>query len=135
LVEQTFRDIRSILTLTKITSPEKITLFVSASWKYRFFKDLKAEMESTHELGPLLKKLVDKEHAKEISQLVPRIVKDMGKMPSAVLDQRTETEALQQALPAIEKEFGAKVEVVAAEKSSEPKAAQALPGKVAILVR
>jgi len=134
LVEQTMKDIRSILALAKIEKPQGIRLFVSANWKYEFFRKLQKELEATHEIPTLLKKLADKDHGREISQLVPRIIKDMSKMPVVILDQRTELEVLKKASESISKEFGASVELIPAEKSGEAKASQALPGKLAIVV-
>ncbi|MFH1510738.1 MAG: class I tRNA ligase family protein, partial [Candidatus Woesearchaeota archaeon] len=134
LVASTIRDIRQILELARIENPKELKVFVSASWKYSVFEKLKIELEKTRDQGALIKAVMVKEHSKEISQLVPRILKDMSKLPETVLDQETELHALQKEKDRLGQEFGCKVEIIAAEDSTEPKAAQAIPGKVAILV-
>ncbi|MFH0979121.1 MAG: leucine--tRNA ligase [Candidatus Woesearchaeota archaeon] len=130
MVEQTVKDVLAVLELAKISEPKSITLFVAEKWKFDFFKRLKSELEKTHDVSALIKAVMDKSHSKEISQLVPRIVKDLGKMPALVLDQKTEIYAL----AGLESRFKAPVQVVAADNSTENKARQALPGKPAIIV-
>jgi len=131
-ISRTISDIRSVLKLINIEKPKKITLIVSAAWKYNFFKKLKKEMAETRDVGKLIKALVDKDHGKDISKLVPSIVKNPAKMPDVVLDQETEIKGLDK--EAIVKEFGCDVEIVKAEDSKEGKATNAMPSKPAIVV-
>jgi leucyl-tRNA synthetase len=135
LVEETIKDVNTVLELTKISKPKRISLFVSESWKFDFFKKLKKEVEKTHNISELMKAVMIKERAKEVSQLVPRIVKDMSKMPSRILDQKAEIDTLSAVAGKIKEQFKAEVVVIPAEKSSEQKAKQALPGKPAIIVQ
>ncbi len=136
LVENTIQDIRSVLLLTKTEKLNEIMLFVSAKWKYDFFTKLKKEMTSTRDIGILIKKTMNKEHAKEIPQLIQRIVKDPSKLPATILDQKTELDALKSNSEKIKLSLNAeKISILASESSSEPKAKQAMPGKPAILIR
>ena len=63
------------------------------------------------------------------------LVKDPGKTPMEILNEKYEHNFLNKNKEMLEKEFECKIEVMKAESSSEQKARQALPGKPAILVR
>ena len=135
IVENTITDINSVLELMKLEKPNEIVLFVADEWKYKFVGDLKSEMEKTRNVGELIKKVMIKEHGKDISALVPKLVKDPSKIPHVVLDQHTEIEALKKGIDLFEKEFGTnRIAVFKAEESKEAKAKQAMPGKPAILI-
>jgi leucyl-tRNA synthetase len=134
VLDKTLSDIRQVLTLTKITEPKKITLFVAEKWKYQLIKKLKAGLTETRDIGALMKKVMDKEHGKDISSLVPKLVKDESKIPAVVLDEKTEFNSLKEAAEKIGREFRCSVEVVKAQDSKENKARQAMPSKPAILV-
>jgi leucyl-tRNA synthetase len=131
----TISDIKDILNLVKIKKPGKITIIIAENWKYDFMKKLKKEVEKTHSIGEIIKAVMDKQHGKEISQLVPRLVKDRARIPAAVTSQKQEFEALEQSKDMFKKEFKADIEIIPAEKSKEPKAKQAMPGKPAILIK
>ncbi|MBI2129384.1 leucine--tRNA ligase [Candidatus Woesearchaeota archaeon] len=135
-VRNTISDARNVLTLIKKEKPGRITLIISHKWKYDFFKTLKKELKKTHDVRELMSVLMKdfKQHGAEVSKIIPAVVKDMGKMPVIVLDQKTEFEALEKNKEAIEKEFNCGIEVVNAEDSKEQKANNAAPGKAAILV-
>jgi len=134
VLDKTLSDIRQVLTLTKITEPKKITLFVAEEWKYQLIKKLKAGLAETRDIGALMKKVMDKEHGKDISSLVPKLVKDESKIPAVVLDEKTEFNSLKEAAEKIGREFKCAVEVAKAQDSKENKARQAMPSKPAILV-
>ena len=135
LVENTISDIRRVLKLVKVEKPKEIVLLVADEWKYGFMGKLKKEMEKTRDIGVLIKKTIVKKHEKDISALIPRLVKDPTKVPEVVLDQKTEIEALKKNIDLIKKEFGTeKVAVFKAEESKEDKAKAAMPGKPAILI-
>ena len=127
-------DINSVLKLAKIEKPEKITLFVAEKWKYDFFKKVKKAMEKTRNIGEIIKLTMDKEHGKEISRLVPRLVKDESRIPNVILEQNTELKSFDENKIFIKKQFNCEIEVVKAEDSKEEKAKQAIPSKPAILV-
>ena len=135
LIDNTINDIRSVLKLTKIQKPKEIILFVADEWKYKFFNNLKKEMGKTRDVGELIRKTIIKEHAKEISAMIPKLVKDPAKVPEIILDQKTEIETLRGSIDKIKQEFKSEaVAVIKAEESEEDKAKQAMPGKPAILL-
>ena len=76
-----------------------------------------------------------KPYGKDISKLVPVLLKDNSKIPNVILTQEKEFKILQDAKETIGKEFSSKVDIVKAEKTKEQKAKSALPSKPAILVQ
>jgi leucyl-tRNA synthetase len=133
LLDRSVEDIRSVLKLVKIV-PKRIFIYVSAGWKYDFFRKLKAEMEKTHNIGMIMKNLADKEHAAEIARIVPFVVKDSSRLPSCVLDQNSEFATLMEAKPFMKKEFGLPVEILNADEQKTERAGKAMPGKPGIEV-
>jgi uncharacterized membrane protein len=124
-----------VLNLTKKENPVSITLFVADKWKYGFVSSFKEAIGVTRDVGEVIKKTMIKEHGKDISSLVPRLVKDLSKIPETLLDQDTELKSLKNNSDLIKREFGCKnIEIIAAEVSKELKAKQAMPGKPAILI-
>ena len=91
-------------------------------------------MNETRNVGEIIKAVMDKEHGKEISELVPKIVKNPGMLPLEVLDQITELKTLKEGKNEIAKFFNCEFEVIKAEDSKESKAKNAIPGKPAIIV-
>ncbi len=137
-IKKCVEDIRSVLKLSKISKPKKITLFVPESWKYNLFKLLKKQLAVTRDVGQIIRSIMkDKSLAKyggEISKLVQFAVKEPGRIPSIVLDQDFELEVLTNSKDFIKKEFGVSVEVLKTEDSKEVKAKQAMPGRPSILI-
>ena len=132
LVHNTISDIMAVMKLLKVEKPKKISLFTAEKWKYDFFRKLKKEIGKTRNVREIIKAVMVKEHGKDISALIPRLVKDTKKIPEVIIE--NEFEVLNQNKEAIEKEFDCKVEIIKAEQSKEGKAKQAMPGKVAILI-
>ncbi len=131
------KDIVEIMNLAKINAPKKITLFVAEKWKYELIKSMKKMLEETRNTGEILKKLMStslRQHAQDISKMVPKLVNGINKMPQFDLNQSAEIDALKSAAKNYGEEFKCKVEVISAEDSKEPKAKQAMPSKAAILV-
>jgi leucyl-tRNA synthetase len=137
-ISNTVSDINAVLELTKIQKPQKITLFVSEQWKYDFFRLFRDLLEETRNEGEIIKRTVAnvefKKHAQDIVKLIPKLIKDLSKVPAVILEQEKELLALKEAKDTLEKEFGAYIELIKAEDSKESKAKNAMPGKVAILV-
>jgi leucyl-tRNA synthetase len=134
MAQDVLHDVRGILELVRIENPKRITLIVAEDWIYGFMKKLKQALETTYNPGELIRATMDKEHGKEISKLVPRLVKDRAKIPDIVTSQQEELAALEQDKKVFAEEFGADIIVVKAEDIDNPKARNALPGKPAILV-
>jgi len=133
LAAQVREDMMTVLALVKI-QPKKVTLFVAESWKYTFYKKLQKELTKTRDISKLMKLLIEKKHAEEISRIIPSVVKNPSKMPETILDPLTETKVLQEMQQKLVAEFRVKVEILNAENSQLDKAKQSSPGKPAILV-
>ena len=114
--------------------PSKITIFVSESWKYDLFKKIKQQLEKTFNVSEVIKTVMDKQHAQDISKIVPSIIKNPSKLPNIILSQQEEIKSLKESIDNLTKEFKCSIEIIEAEKSSNPKAKNAFPGKPAILV-
>jgi leucyl-tRNA synthetase len=134
LIETTRKDINNVLRLAKIVNPKRILLFISPKWKYEVFKKVKKELTKTRNIGEIIKKVIDKEHGKEISQLIPKLVKDPSKIPQLILEQKVEFDNLEKNINLLEAEFKCEIKLIRAEDSSEEKAKHALPGKPAVLI-
>jgi leucyl-tRNA synthetase len=136
LVDSVKKDIAYIIELIKIESPKKITLFVSEKWKYDFFNELKKQIEITRDVGTILREVAPKfkENSKQVSKMIPSIVKNPSKIPSVILDDETELNTLNNSRQSIKDEFKCDVEIIKADKSEEQKAKNAMPGKPAVLV-
>ena len=110
LVKNTINDVKAIVKLVKI-EPKKATISIADGWKYELIKNLKEEMKKTRDLGKLMKKLMDKEHAKEISKIIPSLLKNESKIPKIVLTQQKEFRVLEKNKEILEKELNLEIEI------------------------
>jgi len=134
LINSAVQDIKEILKLVKIDNPKHISLFIAEDWKYDFMKKLKKEMEKTRNISDLIKSSLIKGHEKEISRLIPSIVKDPAKIPSSILSSEKEFRIFNNNINKFEKEFNCKFSIALSKNSEEAKAKQASPGKPSIIV-
>jgi len=135
-LERTKKDIHSVMELAKISKPSKIKIYIADSWKYDFIKKLKKEMEKTRDLSKLMKIFAKSDldiYMKEISKIIPKLAKDVTKIPKIVADRKKEIAILKNSLDDFEQEFKCEIEIIEKE-DKEQKAKQAMPGKVAILI-
>ncbi len=124
LIETTIKDIHNIRNLIKI-KPKKIIISTSEPWKYSFIQKIKKEMAKDHNISRIIKAVIDKQHSKEISRLVPSFVKNPTKLPKQVLTSEKEFKILNESKSKFEQEFNLKIEI---KKGDE----KAFPGKPAI---
>jgi len=136
IIDNTRKDIVSVIELAKIEKPVEIELIISEEWKYMFFSKLKELVDSgIRNVGELSKHLINsdlKKHGQEIMKSLPRMI---DKLPERILDQKSEKDAFHSAADDLSKVFGCSVKVMIAEDSKEAKARNAIPGKPAIIVR
>lgn len=126
-------DIKAVLELAKLDKVSKMKLIISPSWKYDFVSAVKEQLKETYNVGDIMKAVMIPEYGKDISRLVPGLVKDQSKIPLVVLDQKQEKDAVDLAL--IKSVYGdVEIAIEVAEESSEAKAKNAMPGKPALLV-
>ncbi len=132
-LERTKSDVAEVLKLAKIDKPGKISLYVSAEWKYEFFKELSKLLSKTRDFKEIIGEIMKsdlRQHGKDITKMLPRFIKS-GQVPEAT-DQKTELKMLTDTKESLGKEFGCPFEIVRAEDSKSPKANNALPGKPGI---
>jgi leucyl-tRNA synthetase len=128
-------DISKVLELTGIKKPKLIKLYLAEKWKYDFIAKFKKLLTETRNPGTIIKGLMIgemKKHGKEISKLVPYLIKNSNKLPEGKLDQKSEVAALEESKKLIAEEFGCPVEIIV--NGKEEKARKAMPGKVGVLV-
>lgn len=136
---QVSADIQNVLKLANISNPKNITIIVSPSWKYTFFGELKQELEKTRNGSELIKMMMSKEEfrpfGKDITKIIPSVLKDASKLPQIILDEKKEKDSLEKNKQKIASKFNnCKVTILFANESNHPKASQATPGKPAIIV-
>ncbi len=134
LVNNTISDLKYVVNLVKIQNPKQITLIISPKWKYEMFTKVKKLLETTRNMGDIIRELMKtdlKQYAKEISKIVPKLIE---KQPDTILNQEKELKIFKENKELIEKEFNCKVIIELAEKSKDPKANNAQPSKPAILI-
>ena len=133
LLEKIVYDIKAIRELATI-SPTKVQIFVSAPWKYVFYKKLMQEIKHTRVVSQLIEKTKDDEHMDQIPKLIQAALKDQSKIPEIILDQDTEVSALNKYKDALSNRVGLQVEILKEQDSTNPKAKSALPDKPAIFL-
>ncbi len=136
-VESLAVDIRTVLELAKIASPERITLFIAEQWKYDFVRFVKEKLETTAEPKEILAAVMAtglKQHGQQVMKLVPSMLKDRSKIPAYLHSKEEELALYSSFTEELGERFGCAVEIIDAASSKERKAGQAMPGKPAILV-
>ena len=126
LVQNTIQDVKKILTLVKI-KPQKVTISIADSWKYDLIKKIKKQIEKTRDISQIIKAVMIKEHAKEISKILPSLVKDPSKIPLVILSEEKEFKTLKENINKFKDEFKINIEI---KKNGE----KAMPGKPQILI-
>ena len=136
LVDNTTKDIRSVLELAKIENPSEIEIIISENWKYEFYSRVKELIASgVRNINELSKHIMNsdlKKHGQDIMKALPKLV---DKLPEQILSQDAEKEAFIACRIDLSSQFKCDVKIVVAENSKEGKAKQAAPGKVAIVVK
>jgi len=133
-IETFVDDVRAIQRLAKKETVTKVKIVLAPAWKYIWIKEFKRLFARERDIGVLIKKLRDKEHEKEITVLIPSLVKNPAKIPLVVLTQKEEEAVFNSYKDILEKKLLCTLKIERAEKSAEAKALHALPGKPTILV-
>jgi hypothetical protein len=123
--------------MSGVENPKKITLFISESWHYDFFKELKNEIEikQNRNVKELMHYFLDKypDHKETVSKIITSAIKNPSLL-SAPDCQNKEFSIYMFARDFFSKCLECNIEVIKAEGSNHPKAKACLPGKVGILV-
>jgi len=73
-------------------------------------------------------------HGKIISQIVAKILKNVGKFPKSILMPKEEFDFFNEIKFIIEKKYNCTVEIIIEKDSKEKKAVQALPARPALII-
>ncbi|MFH1456313.1 MAG: leucine--tRNA ligase [archaeon] len=137
MVDNLKADTRTVLKLIKVDKPKKITYIISPKWKYEFFTMFKEMLEETRDVKILTQSIMKtdmKKYGKDITKLIPVLVKDPTKIPETVLDQKTELDSITKLSKDLKKYFNSEIVIILSEDSQEQKAKTASPSKPAILI-
>ncbi|MBY9005421.1 MAG: leucine--tRNA ligase [Candidatus Lokiarchaeota archaeon] len=138
LMNSTMGDINNIKNLIKKDSLEKISLIIADKWKYHLYSRLFKLTEKTMNQGEIMSQLMKdnelKPHGKFISQIVNRILKNIGKFSNFSLSPDDESSFFIDIKSIIEKKFNTTVEILFEDEINDKKANKALPGKPSIII-
>jgi len=131
-------DINHIKIAIKKEELENISIIIADEWKYQFYKILLSLIDETKNQGKIMKKIMQtsdlKPYSKLISQIVAKVLKNVGKFPRLILSTKEEYQFFQDIKSMIMKKCNCRVEILIEKESNEQKATQSLPGKPAIMV-
>ncbi|MFH2028982.1 MAG: leucine--tRNA ligase [Nanoarchaeota archaeon] len=137
-ITNTINDIRRVLELIDIKQPKEIRLIISPIWKYQLYSLLKQELEKTRDMKELIQICMSektlKQHGKDITKIIPSVIKDPSKIPLVILSQDQEYDNLRSAADDIRSHFKIDIIIEKAEDSKEQKARQASPSKPSIII-
>jgi len=127
-------EIRTVIKMANINKLNKITLFVSDDWKYKFYRDLMDEFKITRNVGQLISLFISQyeTHKEEISKTITRLMKNP--ITEEITSQEEEFLFYKDIEGFLEDLFDCDVSIKKAEEFNHPKARIASPGKPGILV-
>ncbi|MCK4319350.1 class I tRNA ligase family protein, partial [Candidatus Micrarchaeota archaeon] len=125
IVKTLRKDIETVSELVG-KKPKKITIFLSAGWKYDAYNKLREQKK----LDEVLKNMEEKE---KTAVFLKSYVKYAHSLPE-IIESEKEWEWIKKAKKFMEKEFDADVIIVEEEKSNNERAVKAKPGKPSILI-
>ncbi len=138
LMNNIIDDINKIQLAMKLDSLNRVHIIIADHWKLKFYKRFMSLIEDTMNQGEIMKLLMNdselKTHGKLISQIINKILKNIGKFLKFTLSSDEEFQFFNEIKPILEKKFQSKVEIKFEKDSNEEKATQALPGKPAIII-
>ena len=138
LINNILDDINNIKTVIRKEELDKISIIIADEWKYRFYKLLLSLINETKNQGEIIKTLMQKDylkpHSKFISQIITKVLKNVGKYPKFTLTTNEEYNFFQDIKSMIMKKYNCEVEILIEKDSNAQKAIQSLPGKPAIII-
>ncbi|MEM4260173.1 MAG: leucine--tRNA ligase [Candidatus Woesearchaeota archaeon] len=134
LIEQIIIDINSLIKLLN-KKPDKITIIIADQWKHDFFKIIKKEFDNNLDLKQIMDRLTKtelKKHANEISNILPKLMKNRKINDSST--ENFEFDYLTSSKEFLENEFKSEFQIVKERESKNKKALNSLPQKPAIII-
>ncbi|MDP3734248.1 MAG: class I tRNA ligase family protein, partial [Nanoarchaeota archaeon] len=137
LVKDILEGMRNVVKLAQLEKMKTVTLFIAENWTYSVYSTIAHEIKVTHNMGEIMRNVLEddslKVKGKEITRIVTSLLKDATKIPALITSQEEELVVVQGAKSFLQQEFGCTIKIVLAEDSDHPKAKAAMPGKVGIL--
>ncbi len=139
LINGVFDDIKSIQSILNKDKLSQITLIIADEWKFKLYEILMSLVDNTHNQGEIMNVIMKeadlKPRGKLISQIIARILKNIGKYSKVCLSTDEEFKFYSDIKQIIEKKYGCNL-IISHEKNEKgnKKASQALPGKPAIII-
>ena len=138
IMNNIFDDIKNIKLVMKKEKLDKISIIIADDWKFKFYRILMSLLNKTRNQGEIMKKVMKesdlKPHGKSISQIMAKILKNVGKFSKLSLSSEEEFQFFLEIKPILDKKYQCDIDVAAEKDSKEKKAAQALPGRPAISI-
>lgn len=138
LMNNTIDSINQIKFIIKKEKINKILIIIADEWKYKFYSNLISLIDKTKDQGEIMKKIMQekefKPHSKLISQVVAKILKNVGKFSKSILLPKEEFNFFNEIKFIIEKKYNCSAEILIEKDSKEGKATQALPGRPALII-
>ncbi len=134
-VEKMVSDLRNVIKLSGLEKINKITLIVSASWKYLFYQEVLVDLDVSRNVGQLISKYMSKysEEKEEVSKTITKLIKQ-PLLKENIKSQEEDMVFLTSIKDFISNTFETEVLIVKAEESLNEKAKSATPGKIGFLV-
>jgi len=138
LMNTILADIKNIRLTIKKDTIDKIKIIVADQWKLKFYRNFLSILEETKDPRIIMKKLMQEKdltkHGKFISQVVNRVLKNVGKYSKFTIPMEDEYKFFKDIKTIIMKRFNCKVEILNERESIELKAQQSLPGRPGIII-
>ena len=138
LMNNTIDSINQIKLIVKKEKINNILIIIADEWKYKFYSILISLIDKTKDQGEIMKNIMQekdfKPYSKIISQVVAKILKNVGKFSKSILSPKEEFNFFNEIKFIIEKKYNCTAEILIEKDSKESKATQALPGRPALII-
>jgi leucyl-tRNA synthetase len=134
-IKEIINDINKVKGFAKIDKINKVTLFLSADWKYEFVNIMKQQLEKTRNGSEIIKAIMStdlKKQGQNVTKLIPKILKDSSKLPVISLSKEQEKAWLNENLAHIKFAFNCELDIIDEDSAKDSKASAAFPAKPAI---
>ncbi len=133
-IDDLISEMRNVIKMAGLEKPNKITLFISEEWKYKFYKEVIDQLKITRNVGQLIPLFIShyEEHKDEVSKTITRLMKNP--VTEEITSQKEEFSFYKDIEGFLEKIFDCDVSIKKGEEGTNPKAKIASPGRSGILV-
>lgn len=138
MMEDIIDSINHIKVIIKKDDLEDIQIIVAERWKYDLMKTLTSLLGDTMDQGAIMKELMKnaqfKPYGKFVSQIVNKVLKNVGKFSRLVLSAQEESDFFEEISPILRNKYDCNISILNEKDSKDKKASQALPGRPALII-